>query len=114
LLSIAAFILIYRTMPRAAVDWQDVWPGGLAAGIVWEVAKQLFAWYLGNFARYGLVYGSVGAIIAFLFWCYLSAMILLLGAELTAEYSRWRRAGCPVESIPPRQWRKELPRWQSR
>jgi membrane protein len=105
--SVAIFALIYRFVPRATLEWRDVWPGGLAAGLAWEAAKQLFTWYLGNFARYSLVYGSVGAIIAFLFWSYLSAVILLLGAEFTAEYSRWRRAGRPVESHPPRQVRRE-------
>jgi membrane protein len=103
LASIALFTLIYRTMPRASVTWRDVWPGGLAAGLVWETAKQLFTWYLANFARYSLVYGSLGAIIAFLFWSYLSAVILLLGAELAAQYSRWRRASPPVASHPLRQ-----------
>jgi membrane protein len=107
LLSVAIFALVYRTMPRAPVSWRDVWPGGVAAGLIWEAAKQLFAWYLSSFARYNLVYGSVGAIIAFLLWSYLSAQILLLGAEFTAEYSRWRRNGHRIESRPPRQWRKE-------
>lgn len=96
LASIALFTLVYRTMPRASVSWRDVWPGALAAGLVWEAAKQLFTWYLANFARYSLVYGSLGAIIAYLFWSYLSAVILLLGAELAAEYSRWRTVGRPV------------------
>lgn len=107
LVSVIGFCLIYRTIPRAHVTLRDVWPGGLLAGLSWEVAKQLFTWYLSNFARYSLVYGSVGAIIAFLLWSYLSALILLLGAEFTAQYSRWRREGRPVELRPPRQWPEE-------
>ena len=78
--------------------------GGLTAGLAWEAGKQLFAWYVNNVATYNLIYGSVGAIIAFLLWAYLSAQILLLGAEFTAEYSRWRRAGRPLEARPLRQW----------
>jgi len=95
---------MYRTMPRAQVRWRDVWPGGLVAGLIWEVGKQLFTWYVGNFAAYNVIYGSVGAIIVFLLWSYLSAQLLLFGAEFTAEYSRWRRAGRPVEDRPLREW----------
>jgi membrane protein len=104
LLSVAAFMLMYRTMPRLRVRWRDVWLGGLVAGLVWEVGKRLFTWYLGSFATYNVIYGSVGAIIAFLLWSYLSAQILLLGAEFTAEYSHWRRAGRPVETQPVSVW----------
>lgn len=104
LLSVGAFILMYRTMPRAEVRWRDVWLGGLVAGLIWEAGKQLFTWYVGSFAAYNVIYGSVGAIIVFLLWSYLSAQILLLGAEFTAEHSRWRRAGRPVEDRPLREW----------
>ena len=104
LLSACAFILIYRTMPRTRVGCRDVWLGGLIAGLIWEAGKQIFAWYVGNIATYNVIYGSVGAIIGFLLWCYLSGQILLLGAEFTAEYSRWRRAGRPMETRPLGEW----------
>ena len=104
LLSVGAFTLMYRTMPRAQVTLRDVWLGGLVAGLVWEAGERLFTWYLGNFATYNVIYGSVGAIIAFLLWSYLSAQILLLGAEFTAQYSHWRRAGRPVETRPLHEW----------
>ena len=102
--SVCAFILLYRTMPRVRVEWRDVWLGGLIAGLVWEAGKRIFTWYVGNMADYNAIYGSVEAIIAFLLWCYLSGQILLLGAEFTAEYSRWRRAGRPIETRPPSEW----------
>jgi membrane protein len=107
LISIAIFITLYRTMPRNKVRWRDVWLGGLIAGLLWEICRQLYAWYLANFARYSLVYGSVGVIIGFLLWAYLSAMIVLLGAEFTAQHTQWRKAGRPVESRPPREWIEE-------
>jgi membrane protein len=111
--AILTFGLIYRTMPRNRVTWRDVWLGGLAAGLIWEAARQLFSWYLTNVARYSLVYGSVGVIIGFLLWSYLSAMIVLLGAEFTAQYSTWRRTGKPIESRPPSAWVSEWSKWQS-
>jgi membrane protein len=104
LLAVCGFILIYRTMPRTRVGWRDVWLGGLIAGLIWEGGKQIFTWYVGNVANYDAMYGSVEAIIAFLLWCYLSGQILLLGAEFTAEYSRWRRAGRPMETRPLGEW----------
>jgi membrane protein len=103
-LSVGAFVLMYRTMPRTGVRWRDVWLGGLIAGLVWEAGQHIFAWYLSNFASYNVIYGSVGTIIGFLLWSYLSAQIFLLGAEFTAEYSRWRRAGRLVETRPLREW----------
>jgi membrane protein len=104
LLSVAAFIVMYRTMPRTRVRWRDVWLGGAIAGLIWEAGKQIFTWYVSNFASYNVIYGSVGAIIVFLLWSYLSAQIFLLGAEFTAEYSRWRRAGRPLETRPLHEW----------
>jgi len=104
LLSICAFILMYRTMPRARVRWRDVWLGGVIAGLIWSVGQEIFVWYVSNFADYDEIYGSVEAIIVFLLWCYLSGQILVLGAEFTAEYGRWRRAGCPVETRPLHEW----------
>ena len=104
LFSVGAFILMYRTMPRTRVRWRDVWLGGLVAGLIWEAGKQIFTWYVSNFATYNVIYGSVGTIIAFLLWCYLTGQLLLLGAEFTAEYSRWRLAGRPVETRPLSEW----------
>lgn len=113
MVSILTFIIFYRSIPRNGVKWRDVWLGGLIVGLTWEAARRLYTWYLANFARYSLIYGSVGAIIGFLLWSYLSAMILLLGAEFTAQYTVWRRAGRPLESRPLSQWVNEWSRWKN-
>jgi membrane protein len=106
LISVVTFSVLYRTIPLNRVTWRDVWLGGVAAGLVWEAARQIYAWYLANIATYSLIYGSVGAMIGFLLWAYLSAMILLIGAEFTAQHTAWRQAGFPVESAPLSQWVK--------
>lgn len=90
-LSLGVFALLYRFVPKANVSWGDVRLGALLAAILFEVGKYAFSWYLTSFARYSLIYGSLGTTIVFLMWSYLSALILLLGAELTAEYARLRR-----------------------
>ena len=106
LISIVTFIVLYRAIPLNRVTWRDVWLGGLIAGLIWEAARKIYAWYLANVATYSLIYGSVGAIIGFLLWAYISAMILLIGAEFTAQHATWRNAGSPVESAPLSQWVK--------
>jgi len=102
--SAITFIILYRTIPRNRVTWRDVWLGGLIAGLSWEAGRRLYSWYLSNFARYSLIYGSVGVIIGFLLWSYLSAMILLIGAEFTAQHTAWRCAGRRVEPRPLSEW----------
>ena len=90
-LSLGAFALLYRYVPNAAPTWSDIRFGAVLAAILFEASKYAFSWYLTSFARYSLIYGSLGTTIAFLMWAYLAALILLLGAELTAEYARLRR-----------------------
>jgi membrane protein len=92
LTSVLLFMLAYRIFPYSNLGWRDVWPGALLAGLVWEQAKRLFALYLTGFNRTSFVYGSVGAIIATLIWFYLTAMILLIGAEISSAYTHKRRA----------------------
>lgn len=89
-ISFILFLLIYRLGPDAEVRWKDVLPSAVLAAALFEVAKTLFSWYLTTVARYGEVYGSLSAVIAFLFWAYISAIILLLGAELGAAYAKLR------------------------
>jgi membrane protein len=92
ILTILIFLLLYRILPNTTVRWADVWLGALLTGLGWELAKYLFTWYLANFASYNLVYGSVALLIAFLAWSYYTGLILILGAEFTAEYAKARRA----------------------
>ena len=106
-ITVITFIILYRTIPLNRVTWRDVWLGGLIAGLIWEAARQIYAWYLANVATHSLIYGSVGVIIGFLLWAYLSAMILLIGAEFTAQQTAWRKADRPVESVPLSQWMNE-------
>jgi len=101
LFSLAIFLLLYKFMPNTKTFWRYVWPGALLAAILFEVAKTLFVFYLDRFATYESVYGSVGSVIALLVWIYISAFILILGAEFSAEYGRMREGvsrGVPLES----------------
>lgn len=92
ILGFVIFGLIYRYIPHDPhVRWRNVWIPAALASLFWEGAKLGFAWYLTNLALLNLVYGSVGAIIAVMLWGYISAVILLLGAELAAVLSGARQ-----------------------
>jgi len=85
LFSLLLFLAMYRWVPSAEVAWSDALWGALVATLGWEIAKRAFAWYLdAGLASYRLVYGSLGTVIALMFWLYLSAWIALLGAHITA------------------------------
>ena len=90
LFTLAIFLAIYKFMPNTKTYWRYVWPGALLAAVLFELAKSIFVLYLDSFANYELVYGQVGSIIALLAWIYISAFILILGAEFASEYGRMR------------------------
>jgi membrane protein len=90
LLILAIFLLLYKLIPNTKTHWRDIWPGALFAAILFEVARTLLVFYLGRFANYQLIYGSLASIIALLVWIYYSAYILVLGAEFTFQYGRRR------------------------
>ncbi|HEV8136012.1 MAG TPA: YihY/virulence factor BrkB family protein [Pyrinomonadaceae bacterium] len=87
LVTVALFVLVYRFMPRAQVSLKDTLPGAFLAGLLWEIAKYIFAVSLSYF-HYDQIYGSVGAVVAVLTWSYVSSLILLFGAQLTAVFHR--------------------------
>ena len=86
--STTGFLLIYRFLPNCRVYWRHVWLGGLVAGTLFEISKELFTWYPPNYGSTHQLYGSIASVIIFLFWVYLSAMILTLGAEICAQYRK--------------------------
>ena len=85
LVTVALFVLVYRFMPKAEVTLRDTLPGAFLAGLLWEIAKYVFASSL-NYFHYDQIYGSVGAVVAVLTWSYVSSLILLYGAQLTAVF----------------------------
>jgi len=87
LVTVLLFVVIYRFMPKAEVSLRDTLPGAVLGGLLWELAKYVFAWSL-NYFHYDQIYGSVGAVVAVLSWSYVSSLILLFGAQLTAVFHR--------------------------
>ena len=87
LVTVVLFVVVYRFMPKAEVTVRDTLPGAIVGGLLWELAKYTFAWSL-NYFHYDQIYGSVGAVVAVLTWSYVSSLILLFGAQLTAVFHR--------------------------
>lgn len=92
----ALFSALYRWVPTAQVDWKWAAIGALFASIAWEAAINLFAWYVASgLARFAIVYGSLGSVVALLIWIYYGSWITLFGAHLAAAAARehGRRTG---------------------
>lgn len=82
-LSIAGLYWIGPSRERARFIW--VMPGAVAAAILWAAASWAFSWYVGTLGNYTATYGSLATVVVFMTWLWLSAMIVLGGAELNAE-----------------------------
>jgi membrane protein len=65
--------------------WQSITRGSAFAAILWLVASALFSWYAANFGNFNKTYGSLGAIVGFMTWMWLSIIVVLVGAKLNAE-----------------------------
>jgi membrane protein len=96
LLFILVVGLIYYFVPNAKVRFRDVWIGAFMTGLLWKGAFEAFSWYMRDMTRFTRVNGSIAAVVVFLVWVYIQAVILLYGAEFTAAYARLLR-GRPDE-----------------
>lgn len=85
------FGLLYRVVPRAVPSWADIWPGALLAGVAWETLKKIFSWYTVSLVNWTAIYGPVAGVIVLLLWLYLSAQIILFGAEFSAAFAHLRK-----------------------
>jgi membrane protein len=84
LLLAVVFSVVYRFGPDIKQRYRSVVLGAALAVILWAISSIGFSFYLANFANYGVTYGSLGAAVGLLFYLYLSASVVLLGAEVNA------------------------------
>ncbi|WUR15875.1 YihY family inner membrane protein [[Empedobacter] haloabium] len=99
-LTTAGFTFLYLAVPNRNVEWRDALAGGMLAGMAFELAKRGFAVFITQFPTYSKIYGALAALPLFLLWVYLSWMITLVGALLTAalpvvKYERWWHEPAP-------------------
>ncbi|WP_291863471.1 YihY/virulence factor BrkB family protein [Bradyrhizobium sp.] len=83
---LAALAVLYRFGPsRRAAQWEWLSIGTLVAALLWIAGSSLLSWYLSNFGNYDATYGSLGAAIGLMMWMWMSAVMVLCGAELNSE-----------------------------
>ncbi|MEX2236785.1 MAG: YihY/virulence factor BrkB family protein [Dehalococcoidia bacterium] len=112
-ISFVAFTVVYKYVPNTHVDWKPALIGAAIPALLFEITKFGFSFYLSYFGNYEATYGTFGAMIAFLFWAYLTGIYLILGAEVAAEYPRVHRGehDLPDALKPPGMLDKMRVRW---
>jgi membrane protein len=91
LTSVAVLSVLYHFGTRRKEHWLLVAPGAFTGTVIWFPSTLLFGWYVTRIADYSMFYGSFGAGIATLIWLYLTAVSVLLGAELNGALFRERQ-----------------------
>lgn len=86
-----ALFFLYALSQDAFQPWSHIWPGAMTALAAWMALSWLYALYVENFADYSLLYGSIGAVIVLMIWLYMTANVLIVGAELNGALLSLRR-----------------------
>jgi len=100
-LTVTGIGLVYYFAPDAEQDWAWITPGSLVATVLWLVGTLAFRFYVVNFGSYEATYGALTGVILLLLWFYLSALAIIIGAEVSAEIEHaapWAKA--PGEKVP--------------
>jgi membrane protein len=92
IISFVIFLMIFRWVPNASVRWSEAFWGALVSALGWELTTRVFTWLLTTgLANYRIVYGSLGSVIALLFWIYINSTIVIFSAHLSAAIARKQR-----------------------
>ena len=86
-----ALFFLYALAQDQRQPWKNLWPGTLFSLTAWMTLSVLYSLYVENFADYSLLYGSIGTVIVLLIWLYMSATVLILGAELNGTLMSLRK-----------------------
>jgi membrane protein len=98
---LVALAVLYRFGPnRPAARWEWTRAGTLAAALLWIAGSAALSWYLSNFGNYSATYGSLGAAIGLMMWMWMSATVVLFGAELNSEIERQTATGGARVPLP--------------
>ncbi len=89
----ALLILFYKYIPNCKVYWREAIVASSFSGVAMLVTKSAFVWYITQGPNsYSLVYGSLGTVVAFMLWIYLSSCIILIGGHISAAYAKFFRS----------------------
>lgn len=88
LLTVAFFTVVYKAIPRTGIGLKSALIGSAIFAALMEVAKQFFTWYVANYTRYNVIFGSLEAVVILVIWVFYASIILLFCAELISSYQR--------------------------
>ncbi len=91
LLSLGGILLLYKIVPNIYVRWQHALIGATLAALLFEIAKEVFGYYIAHFGTYKSIYGALAGIPIMMLWLYMSWLVVLLGAEFTATLGEWQQ-----------------------
>jgi membrane protein len=107
-LTCGALAMLYIFVPHRHVEWRHGLIGAVFAAVAFELAKRGFAYYIGHFPTYAFIYGTFATILIFLVWLYVSWVVVLIGATLTAMLPGWPNIGGEMNRAPGRELAEAL------
>jgi membrane protein len=87
-ITILAFALLYKLAPNVSVPLRAALLGGVFAGVLWELAKVGFSFYVSHVVSGASIYGSLGGLVLIVAWIHYSSIVTMLGAEVGSEYNK--------------------------
>ena len=88
LVTVIFFSIVYRVIPTAKIKFSLALAGGAIFALLMEIAKQFFTWYISNYTRYDVIFGSLEAVVILIIWVFYVALIFLFCAEIMSSYQR--------------------------
>lgn len=88
------FTAIYWIAPNKKLNCLSIIPGAIFATVGWALSSLAFSYYVSNFGNYSATYGSIGTVIVLLIWIYLTGVIIIIGGEVNALYSKITDKNC--------------------
>ena len=107
-ISALAFYLLYKLIPNRHVPWRHALLGGVVAALLFEAAKECFRIYVHHSTTYSLMYGALAFVPILLAWIYLSWLVILFGAELTASAAYWGDGRWKKPTTPAMRFRESV------
>jgi membrane protein len=97
-----ALAVLYRYGPsRRIAKWRWISAGSVLATLAWLAVSSAFSWYLADFANYNATYGALGAVVGLMMWMWLSAIVVLIGAEINSEIEHQTARDSTVGPVKP-------------
>ncbi len=84
----ALFLMLYKFMPNKKIKFKNVMLGALYTTFIWIGASFAFSFYVNNFSKYHIIYGSIAGVIMLVTWIYITSFVILTGGEINAVYSK--------------------------